>query len=139
MKAIIELLVQPLIDAGARDIVVVDSAPAHTAPFVNLNQPAERAANVKQAFLFFNEELERAILVVECLNDMNIVHHQKISELDTTTAKLGLSSESPCVIGFTGIPASIPPILSLNGVFTAPPPSLYDPTCVLPDAPGFAF
>jgi len=135
VKAIIDTLVQPLIDAGARDIVVANTPPVHMTSYATLNQPADRAANVEQAARFFNEELERAIHEVECLNDMNIVHYQQLTEIYTLSAKLGLQSDSPCTIGFFGIPASIPPISILNN---APPPSVWDTTCVLPDAPGFA-
>jgi len=136
VKSIVELLVQPLIDAGARDIVVVDSAPIHLIPFVNLNQPPTRATAVERAFIFFNNELKEALRAVECLNNMNIVHHQEIAELFTEADKKGLQVESPCVINFAGIPGGIPPIPPLNGTLDAP--YLWDPTCNLPDAPGFA-
>lgn len=132
VKAIIDTLVQPLIDAGARDIVVANTPPVHITSYATLNQPADRAANVEQAARFFNEELERAMHEVECLNDMNIVHYQQLTEIYTLSAKLGLQSDSPCIIGFSGIPASIPPISILNN---ASPPSVWDTTCVLPDDP----
>jgi len=136
VKSIIDEAVQPLIDAGALDIVVVDSGPTSTTPFVSLNQPEERAANVERANAYFNNELKEAIIAVEALNDMNIIHHQEISDLTANIENLGLVIDSPCVINFSGIPGSIPPIASLNGGTSVP--AIFDKTCVPPEAAGFA-
>jgi len=138
VKSIIELLVEPLVDAGARNIVVMNSPPAQEIPFVTFRQPEERAKNVERAITFFNDELKEALHTVECLNDMNIVHHQKIATPFTDAEKLGFQTKTPCVISFDGIPGAIPPILPLNGNFTSVP-QIWDETCTLPDAPGFAF
>jgi len=138
VKDIIEILVQPLIDAGARNIVVVDSPPAQYTPYVTFDQPEERAENTERAVTFFNNELKEALHAVECLNDMNIVHHQKIGNIFTDAENLGFQTKSFCVINFLGIPAAIPPIPALNGNFTSAP-QIWDQTCTLPDANGFTF
>jgi len=137
VKSIIELLVQPLIDAGARNIVVMDAPPAQDTPYVTLRQPEERAKNVERAVAFFNNELKEALHVVECLNDMNIVHYQKIATIFTDAEKLGFQTKTPCVINFLGVPGGDPAIPPLIGNETGP--QIWDQTCTLPDATGFAF
>jgi len=134
VNSIIELIVQPLIDAGARNIVVVDAPPAQNTPFVTFNQPEERAENTERAVTFYNKKLKEAIDAVELQNDMNIVYYQGLSEVGNE----GFQTTTPCVINFLGIPGADPSISPLGGVFTTAP-HLYDTTCTLPDAPGFFY
>merc|ERR1712160_170079 len=134
-RQVVEFTVQPLIDAGAQHVVVVGAAAVGITPFVTIGQPKERSVFITKVTEAFNDELERVLMNVEDETGMNIVIHQVAGK--TELEQIGLQTETPCTIGFVGIPGTTPVIPPLGGGATFP--YIYDPACVLPDASGFAF
>mmetsp|Transcript_47507 Transcript_47507/g.47926 ORF Transcript_47507/g.47926 Transcript_47507/m.47926 type:complete len:187 (+) Transcript_47507:647-1207(+) len=134
--AVVQNGVKPLLDAGARHILVVDSPHTGLTPYITLNQPEERKVISEMGVDVFNNRLSELIKGIECERGISIAHFQGTLEAFQKAEQNGLQLHTPCTIGFTGIPSSIPPIPPLNGGGF---PSMYDPTCILPDAAGFAF
>jgi len=134
-RQVARFTVQPLIDAGAQYVVVMDAAAVGEAPFATIGQPEEHAAFANHATVVFNDELERALEEVAYETGTDIAMYHVAGKADFEQS--GLQSETPCTIGFTGIHGATPAIPPLGGGATFP--FIYDPECSLPDAPGFAF
>ena len=134
--AVVQNGVKPLLDAGARHILVVDAPHVGFTPYVTLNQPEERKVISEMGVDVFNTRLSELINGIECERGISIAHLQGTLEVFLKVEKNGLQLHTPCTVGFSGIVSSIPPIFPLNGGGF---PSIYDSTCILPDAAGFAF
>jgi len=134
--AVVENGVKPLLDAGARHILVMDAPRVDMVPYVTLNQPKERSVISEMGVNVFNNRLSELINGIECEQGISIAHYQGTLEVILQAERDGLQIKTPCTVGFSGITSSIPPILPLNGGGF---PRVYDPACILPDASGFAF
>lgn len=131
-KALVDFTLRPLMDAGAQHIVLVDVPTIGDGPFVTMNQPKERSIFTARAVVTFNNELN---LILNGDEYTNVILHHIASAKDLEM--IGLQTESPCTIGFVGIKGADPVISPLNGGTAFP--AIWDTTCLLPDAPGFAF
>ena len=74
--AVVQNGVKPLLDAGARHILVVDASHVGFAPYVTLNQPEERKVISNMGVDVFNTRLSELINGIECERDISIAHLQ---------------------------------------------------------------
>jgi len=132
VKSIADNLVIPLLDAGAKHIMVVDSARMGKTPYAMINQPKERGEFTEMATDRFNRFLEEEINAIECDRNIDIGQFQRIEETLATAIRSGLQGETPCILGPFGITAGDPVIPPTFG-------GLYDKSCVLPGADGFLY
>ena len=137
-------VIKPLIDAGARHIVLTEAPDVGSAPITKLEgQPKDRSMFTTKVSKRLNVHMKEAATALNSeITTAKIVYFDKFNQVEQVAMKKGLSMSSPCTIGIVGVPypdeSGVPPILPpFNGSY--PPNNIWDPKCTLPDAEGFYF
>ena len=133
VNSITNNIVRPLLDAGAKHILVASVAPIEMAPYTSFNQPEENPAFVEKVKDTLNRHVKEALETIECEEDVNIMYSVDAFPDSDQIREMGLQIESSCTIGFNGIPVGNPPIPPLNGKTSGP--AIWDPKCKHPNFP----
>jgi len=133
VSSITNNIVRPLLDAGAKHILVVSVAPIQMAPYASFNQPEENPAFVEKVIDTLNRHVKEALETIECEEDVKIMYSVDVFPVSDHIREMGLQIESSCTIGFNGIPVGNPLIPPLNGKTSYP--AIWDPKCNPPNFP----
>jgi len=131
-NSITNIMIRPLLDAGAKHILVSSIPPLQLSPYVSLTTPEESPAFVEEALDTFDSYLKEALKTLECEENANIMYYNEVLDSDVAQ-KIGLQIESPCTISLNGIPKGNPVIPPLNGKTSGP--VIWDPKCDPPNFP----